>query len=152
MMRSLVFVVLGFLLGACWVNLLFARQQEQLHLDRAELELKLATAEEKIAQLEDCLAQETDRVITAIEPVVKFGDEKLTGTEARAAGQVISKEVKVFLDPLIGQEIRSLNAALIPNLVSGRRLNAAGREFELTVSLVLVSDTVVIYLQADEAK
>ena len=57
-MRYLSLLILGFLLGACCTNLLLARQQEQLHLNQAELEQRLATAKEEIAQLKESLAEE----------------------------------------------------------------------------------------------
>lgn len=148
-MRYVAILILGFLLGACYTNLLLARQQEQLFLDKAELQQSLTTSKEEIAQLKESLAEQSYQAVISVEPVVKFKDDKLTGVEARAAAQEISQHIHELLAPLKGQEVRSLNAALVPAMVNNRRVKTNGVEYTLKVSLVLISDTVVVHVEAD---
>lgn len=149
-MRYLALFMLGFLLGACLLNLLLAQQQEQLYLDKTELLQQLNSAELEIARLKENLAEKTDRVVASIEPIIKFKHQVLTGLEARAASQLISGQVQEFLQPLMGQKISTINAALIPNMVAGRRVKTNGTELRLEVELVLISDRLVIYLVAEK--
>ncbi|WP_177221356.1 hypothetical protein [Neomoorella thermoacetica] len=148
MMWYIAILLLGFLLGAGLANLYLARQQEQLHLARAELEQRLATASEELAQLKESQARQSYQVITAIEPVITFSGDKPPAVEGRAATQAITREVQEILSPLMGQEVRRLNPALIPGMIDGRTMKVNGRQFQLRVTLVLISDRVVIHLQA----
>lgn len=147
-MRYLAILLLGFLLGAGLTNLYLARQQEQLHLARAELEQRLATAREELTQLKENLARQSYQVITAIEPVITFTGDKPPAVEGRAATQSITREVQEILSPLKGQEVRRLNPALIPGMIDGRTIKVNGRQFKLQVTLVLISDRVIVHLQA----
>ncbi|BCV22189.1 hypothetical protein hamaS1_22580 [Moorella sp. Hama-1] len=147
-MRYVAILLLGFLLGAGLTNLYLARQQEQLHLARAELEQRLATASEELAQLKESQARQSYQVITAIEPVITFSGDKPPAVEGRAAIQTITRTVQEILSPLMGQEVRRLNPALIPGMIDGRTIKVNGRQFQLRVTLVLVSDRVIVHLQA----
>ena len=127
---------------------MLARQQEQLYLNRADLEQRLTTAREEIAQLKESLAQESYQVIVSIEPVITFKGDKPSSVETRAATQDISRKVQEFLAPLKGQEVRRLNPALIPAMVDNRTVKVNGREFTLRVTLLLVSESVIVHVEA----
>ncbi|WP_258359546.1 hypothetical protein [Moorella sulfitireducens (nom. illeg.)] len=147
-MRYLVVFILGFLLGASLTNLLLARQQEQLHLARSELEQRLATANEELVQLKENLDRESRQVIVAIEPVIAFSGDRPPEVEGRAVTQAISREIQNILAPLKGQEVRRLNPALVPAMIDGRTVKANGRQYKLKVTLLLISDEVIIHVQA----
>lgn len=150
-MRYLSLLILGFLLGACCTNLLLARQQEQLHLNQAELEQRLATAKEEIAQLKESLAEESYQVVISVEPVITFKGDKPFGMEIRAATQVINQKIQEFLAPLKGQEVRRLNPALIPAMIDNRTVKIHGVEYKLKVTLILVSDSVIVHVEATQS-
>lgn len=150
-MRYLSLFILGFLMGACFTNVLLAHQQEQLHLSKAELEQRLTAAREEIAQLKENLAQESYQVIVSIEPVITFKGDKPSSVETRAATQVINRKIQEFLAPLKGQEVRRLNPALVPAMLDGRTVRVNGREFTLKVTLLLVSDRVIVHVEAQGA-
>ncbi|AKX94690.1 hypothetical protein MTHERMOG20_09310 [Moorella thermoacetica] len=147
-MRYLAIFILGFLLGASLTNLFLARQQEQLHLARAELEQRLEAAGEELAQLKESLSQRRHQVIVAIEPVITFEGDRPTAVESRAATQAITREVQNILSPLKGQDVQRLNPALIPAMIDGRTIKVNGRQFKLKVTLLLISDKVIVHLQA----
>jgi hypothetical protein len=148
MMRYLVVFILGLLLGASLTNVLLARQQEQLFLARTELEQRLADANDEVAQLKESLARQNYQVITAIEPVITFSGDKPPAVEGRAATQALTQEVQAILASLIGQEVRRLNPALIPAMIDGRTVKVNGRQFKLQVTLLLVSDRVIVHVRA----
>ncbi len=147
-MRYLVVFILGLLLGASLTNVLLARQQEQLFLARTELEQRLADANDEVAQLKESLARQNYQVITAIEPVITFSGDKPPAVEGRAATQALTQEIREILASLIGQEVRHLNPALIPAMVDGRTVKVNGRQFKLQVTLLLVSDRVIVHVRA----
>ena len=147
-MRYLACFILGFILGACLTNLLLARQQEQLYLSKSALEQHLASAREEIARLKENLAAESYQAIVSIEPVITINGEKISSVEARAATQEISRKVQELLAPLIGQEVRRLNPALIPLMLDNRTVKVDGREFTLKVTLLLVSESVIVHVEA----
>lgn len=147
-MRYLAVFVLGFLLGASLTNLLLARQQEQLHLARTELEQRLAATKEELDQLKENLARQSHQVIAAIEPVIAFSGDKPPAVEARAVTQALTREIQDILAPLKGQEVRRLNPALVPAMIDGRIIKVNGRQFKLKVTLLLISDRVIVHVQA----
>ncbi|CEP65994.1 Uncharacterized [Moorella glycerini] len=147
-MRYLAIFILGFLLGASLTNLLLARQQEQLHLARTELEQRLAAASEELVQLKENLDRESRQVIVAVEPVITFSGDRPPAVEGRAVTQSLTREIQDILAPLKGQEVRRLNPALVPAMIDGRTVKVNGRQFKLKVTLLLISDKVIVHVQA----
>lgn len=147
-MRYLALFILGLLLGAGLTNLLMARQQEQLHLARSELEQRLVAANEELAQLKENLDRESRLAIVAIEPVIIFSGDRPPAVEGRALTQALSQEVQDILAPLKGQDVRHLNPALVPAMIDGRTVKVNGRQFKLKVTLLLISDKVIVHVQA----
>lgn len=47
-----------------------------------------------------------------------------------------------------GQNVRRLNPALIPAMIDGRTVKVNGRQFKLKVTLLLISDKVIVHVQA----
>lgn len=147
-MRFLAFFILGLILGATLTNLLVAHQQEQLYLGMAELEQQLNDTREELKQLKENQDRYSRPVISAIDPVISFKGSKPPSIEGRAATQSITQKVQEFLAPLKGQEVRRLNPALIPAMIDGRVVKVNGRQFLLKVTLLLVSETVIVHVEA----
>ncbi len=150
-MRYLALFILGFLLGAGLTNLLLAHQQDKLYLSKTELEQQLTAAKEEIAQLKESLGQENYQVVVAIEPIITFKDDKSSDIETRTASQTINSKIQEFLAPLKGQEVRHLNPALIPAMLDGRTVKVNGQEYRIKVTLLLISEKVIVHIEARNA-
>ncbi|WP_418792138.1 hypothetical protein [Phosphitispora sp. TUW77] len=138
-------LLLGILIGAAGLNAVMGK-----HLDRAEFEiLKLRTElEDKSEQLEstekELKVKKQASVVNEITIHVNYADEykKLK----------IESEVKKLLSDVKGQEVRSLDPLLVTNIVDGRTISADNRKYNLTVRGTLVSEKIIMYVDAGEVK
>lgn len=147
-MRYLAVFLLGLIMGAGLIHLLTARQQEQLYLAYAELEQRLVAVNEELFQLKKNLDQESRLSVVAIEPVITFSGNRPPSVEGRAVTQALSEEIQNILAPLKGEDVRRLNPALIPAMIDGRIVKVNGRQFKLQVTLLLISDKIIVHVQA----
>ena len=90
-------------------------------------------------------------MVISVEPVITFKGDKPFGMEIRAATQVINQKIQEFLAPLKGQEVRRLNPALIPAMIDNRTVKIHGVEYKLKVTLILVSDSVIVHVEATQS-
>jgi len=138
-------LLLGILIGAAGLNIVMGS-----HLDRAELEiLKLrAELEEKTEQLEsaekELEVKKQAAVVDEIDIHVNYSDE-YEKLEIEAALKKLLKDTK-------GQEVHSLDPLLVTNIVDGRTVATEGHKYILTVRGTLVSEKIIMYVDAKEVK
>ena len=149
-MRCLAALALGFVLGACFFNVLTARQLEELHAQCLDLTEQKKAADDEIAHLKDNLAIESHHAISSVEPRIMLINSKLSAVETRAVTSAIRQMVLEVLAPLKGQEIQNLNPDLIPGMIDGRTVKVDRNEYVLQVTLLVVSDHVLVQVQAEQ--
>lgn len=135
---------LGALIGAAGLNLALGK-----HLDKAELEirkLRLAYEEqtEQLQAAEKELAIKTRvAVVNEITVNVIFEDE-YERIEIETA-------VRKLLRNLKGKEVSSLDPLLVSNILDGRT-TTPDTKYILTVKGILVSEKIVMYIEAKEVE
>lgn len=139
--------IIGILAGAAGLNMVTGT-----HMDRAELEIERLNAElaesyEQISALEKTLAQHKKAAVTEIEVHVAFKDGNQRD-ELTTLG--ITKTVRELLTNIRGREVSTLDPQLIVNIVDGREIEISNREFVLTVRSLLVSEKLIMDVEAKE--
>ncbi len=136
---------LGILIGAAGLNIVVGS-----HLDRAELEiLKLRTElKDKSEQLEsaekELEVKKQAAVVDEINIHVNYSDE-YEKIEIQSA-------VKKLLENIKGQEVQSLDPLLVTNIVDGRTVVTENQKYSLKVRGTLVSEKIIMYVDAEEVK
>ncbi|MDN5347748.1 MAG: hypothetical protein PWP65_1312 [Clostridia bacterium] len=148
-LRYLAIFVLGALSGATAINALTAHHLEELILANDNLRQQLQNTAEELVKVKENLAQPSYQVVTAIEAHITFVEgDKLPAVEQQSAALILTREAQKILAPLKGQEVKKLNPILIPAMIDGRLIPVNGRQFRLKADLVLISEKLIIYLQA----
>lgn len=136
--------MLGALIGAAGLNLATGH-----HLDKAELEIKrlhanLNDQSDKIAVLEKKLAVRQNLTINEIRVYVNLDDEfeKLE----------LESNIKKLLRELKGKELKEIDPALVVSIVDKRIVETQEHKYRLTVKGTLVSERVIMYVEAREIK
>lgn len=137
----------GILVGAAALNLVSGT-----HIDKAELEIERLHEEileqsEQIATLEETLSQRQNLAVTEIQVHVAFEGDKDYDEYTTLE---IEKTVKDLLKDVRGKEVSSLDPLLVRSIIDGRTVEISKLEFVLSVKCLLVSERLIIFLEAAE--
>lgn len=147
--RWMAVFVLGMLIGASITNVLIGTQIDNLHISNQALQQQLSVSERELQSLIESQARaKRNQVVTSIRSSVEFKGGKITQFEESAARLMVEKQVDKWLEVIEGQEIDDLDYELIPEIINNRIIEVDGQKMVLKVKMVIVSQTVVVYLEA----
>jgi len=146
--RYLVIFILGFLVGGIYVNIRLGEQVDNLSQANNSLRDELADKQNELQQLKDNMAQKNIQVVTAIQPIISLPVDKLNKYEEMSVRLEIEKNIKDWLKSLFGQEVRSLNYLLIPEIIDGREMEIESKKYRLQVKILVITDKIIIYVDA----
>jgi hypothetical protein len=139
--------IIGVLMGAAALNLVSGTHLEKAQLEIERLNAQLAEQSEQITALEETIAQHEHLAVTEIEVHVSFKDPK-QDDELHTLG--IERTIKELLKTVRGREVSTLDPVLILNIVDGRSIAISNVEFTVTVKSLLVSDKLILHVEAVE--
>lgn len=146
--RYLAIFLLGFLMGGIYVNIRLGEQVDNLSQANSSLRDELADKQSELKQLKNNMAKQHVQVVTAVQPIVSLPEDKLNKYEKMSVQLEIEKNIKEWLKSLLGQEVRSLNYLLIPEIIDGREIEIENRKYQLHVKMVVIIDKIIIYADA----
>lgn len=134
--------ILGALVGAASLNLILGQ-----HLDTAELEIRklrsgLADQYEKIALLEKKLAVRQNLIVNEIIVNVNL-DNEFEKLEIESTTKKLLKVIK-------GKDLKELDPNLVINMIDKRVIETPEHKYRLTVKGTLISEKVIMYVDAEE--
>ena len=147
--RYFVILIIGVLVGASVTNMMIGKQIDNLHISNQALRQQLSVSERELQSLKESLEKNEKQIITGIEVEVGFVGEELTGYEESSAILMAEESVEDWLKVIKGQEITDVDYMLIPEIIDGRTIQADGRKFNISVKLVVLTKTVIVYLEAE---
>jgi len=139
--------ILGIILGASAANVIAGDTVDALHMENRLLKQRLTTVENDLHQLEE-KKQTPQRVITKITSRVDFHAEcDLTDYEKNAAGLKVEQNVREWLQPVLGQDLETVDYQLVPRIVDHREIEVEGKKISLKVELVVISENLTVYVE-----
>ncbi|MEW6573597.1 MAG: hypothetical protein AB1374_08205 [Bacillota bacterium] len=146
-LRCFACFTIGILVGAAVLNLLLGQEIERLTYKTRVQQDELAEASRELNELRASLEAKRKRCVRGFDvKIILAGD--LTEIEKRSVRIDIEKEVEKRLNPLMNRELATLNHWLIPGMLNERVVAVEGREFELHVETIVVSETLSIIVRA----
>ncbi len=140
--RLAAFFLLGFMTGSLVTFHLTSRRLETLYHEKEALKVSLFETTERLYRLEELWKSRQEEVIRDIKLEINT-DGKNPFSEL-ALKQAVGELVK----GLLGEKAANVNPSLVINLVNGRIIKAAEKEYRLELKAVVISETVVFYLDA----
>lgn len=137
----------GILVGAAALNLVYGTHIDNAELKMERLQEEILEQSEQIATLEKALSQHQNLAVTEIEVHVTFEGDKDYDEYTKLE---IEKTVKDLLKEVRGKEVSSLDPLLVRSIIDGRTVEISKLEFILTVECMLVSERLIIFLDAAE--
>lgn len=139
--------VLGALLGAALTSLLIGHRVDALFLANRCLQDDLSAADKQIKKLQQVNKPLKSRVISKIKAYVEFDPEaEYTDLEKNNIRLDVERNVRVWLETLLGQNPDTIDCSLITPIVDNRVLEPDNHKLRLKVKLVVVSETIKVYL------
>jgi len=141
--------LIGALAGGAGVNSLVGEQVDRLSLANGSLHEQLAATEKELQQVKESLKSHQKVVVSALDVHVSFAPGKpATGFDQKKVQLFVENKVREWLQPLLGQEIGTLNYLLIPQVIDLRQVELDGIKYTLKVKLMVVSQRTAVYLEA----
>ncbi|MDD2620605.1 MAG: hypothetical protein PHC92_08065 [Syntrophomonadaceae bacterium] len=150
-MRRLLFwtaiFILGVLTGAALTSVLIGNRIDTLYMENRILQDNLLAADKQIKQLQES-HRVKKRVISNITTYVEFAEKNdYTDLEINNIELNVEKHVRELLGIISGQVIDDVNYLLIPNIIENREMEFENRKIRLKVNLVVISETVIVYVK-----
>ncbi len=150
--RLAAFLVIGMLLGGVFLTVIIGRQIDKLKYANELLCRQLELCEDDLNHLKQSMGAREKEVVTGVETNITITGENMTALEESAVLPVLDKQVREWLEPVKGQEVKELNHLLVPQIVDNRVVEAEGAGYRLKVKLVVIDTNIVVYLEAKKEK
>lgn len=141
--------ILGFLTGAAILNLLIGNNLDKAELKINKLQSELEDSSAQVIDLEKELANVEKKLTAKQKPVVSTMDIHVL-LEDEFEKLELEAEVKKLLQDIRGKDVEALDPLLITGIVNGRTLSTAARNYRMTVKGTLVSEKLIMYIEANE--
>ncbi len=156
-MKRLIFwtaiFIIGALIGAALTGVLIGNQVDALYLENRSLQDNLLVVTKQIQQLQKTTQSVQKRVISNISTYVSFAEKSdYTEFEKSTIELTVEKNVRGWLDVISGQDVDEVNYQLVPGIIDNREMEIDGKKIRLIVNLVVISETVIIYLEVKPLK
>lgn len=146
-MPKVAIFVLGIIVGASCTSVFVGDTLDALHMENRLLKQQLTTVENDLKQLEE-KKQTPKRVVTKISTRVNFSEEcDLTDYERSTAELKVDKNVREWLQLILGQDLETVNYQLVPRIVDNREVEVDGKKIGLKVELVVISENLMVYIE-----
>ncbi|KKM12227.1 hypothetical protein SY88_04655 [Clostridiales bacterium PH28_bin88] len=134
--------MLGMLVGAALMGAMLESRLKAAYLEVQRLEL---TVSEQAVTLEKLNKQQTRRfVVKEVSELVEYPEE--------AVRLAVEEQIHRLLKEFIGREVHDLDPFLLYNLFDGRTVSLEAKSMKLRVKALMISEKLVIYVQAVEQK
>jgi len=151
--KTISLLILGFILGSALTNMYIGYRIDHLTLANSALRNDLAEARQQLAQLKETVKNPKEPTVSAVETFLLLNSqEDLTDYDKITLEFEANKKVKEWLNPIVGQDVNSLDSLLIPRIVDNRDIEANGNKYRLRTYLVVVNRTIAVYLKATLVK
>jgi hypothetical protein len=144
--------IIGALSGAALTGVLIGNQVDALYIENRSLQDNLLVADKQIQQLQTTQSVKK-RVIRNISTYVSFAEKSdYTEFEKSTIELTVEKKVREWLDVISGQNVDEVNYQLVPGIIDNREMEIDSNKIRLVVNLVVISETVSIYLEVKPLK
>lgn len=147
-LRMAAFLVAGMLLGGVFLTVIIGRQVDQLQYANELLCRQLELCQDELNHLKQSMGAREKEIVTGIETNITITGESMTALEKNNLLPALDKQVREWLEPVKGQEVKKLNHLLVPQIIDNRIVEAEGAGYRLKVKLVVIDTNIVIYLEA----
>ncbi len=147
--------IIGAIIGASAMNLYISREFEELTVNNHMLQEELESTKSDLEEARNHLKkQQQNKIITDIEANVEIDQDlsDIPSFEAASIQLAGKKRIKELLQPLIEQEIKTINYNLIPPIIDGREFSTDGKRYILNVDMIIITDELQIFATAKTLK
>lgn len=150
--RLAAFFALGMLFGGVVTTMSIGGQVDKLEHTNELLCRQLELCQDELNHLKKSMGEREKEVVTGIETHIEIAGEDMTRLEENAALLALDKQVRAWLEPVKGQEVKKLNHLLVPQIIDNRTVDAGGTCYLLKVKLVVIGTKMAVYLTAKREK
>lgn len=133
--------ILGLITGALIINLINARQIDQLIYKNKELTNKIQTKNNELKQLEKSLANRKWKIVQNIKIIIKTEENK-------HIKQQIKEKLHKLLKSVIGRQMNKINGTLISNTIDDRVILIDDNNYKINLIWLLLKQETIVKVAA----
>ncbi|MDD4766567.1 MAG: hypothetical protein PHF87_03185 [Desulfotomaculaceae bacterium] len=152
MVRLLALLALGMVAGGVLVTVHLGGQIDEITHKNQLLSQQLGLCEDELTQLKKSMGEKEKKVVSGIEPRISILDKDMARLEEKNTILVLEKQVRQWMEPLQGEEVKKLNYALVPKIIDDRIVEFEGANYRLKVKLLVIDANIIIYVEAIKEK
>lgn len=133
--------ILGLITGALIINLINARQIDQLIYKNKELTNKIQTKNNELKQLEKSLANRKWKIVQNIKIIIKTEENK-------HIKQQIKEKLHKLLKSVIGRQMNKINGTLISNTIDDRVILIDDTNYKINLIWLLLKQKTIVKVVA----
>jgi len=150
--RLLAALIIGGIIGGTAVTATTGARIDELTLENSELKQKLDGCTGELEELKSSLASKKEPAITTVEAVVNIEKAEKNSLPVDALELELARKVGELLNPLKGQEIKTLNPAILPEIVNHRVVTVDNVRYTLEVEVMVVTEKLWVMVTARAAR
>ncbi|MCK8825558.1 hypothetical protein [Fuchsiella alkaliacetigena] len=139
--RLLAAFLFGLLLGALIVNLITAKQIDQLIYENTELNKKIDNQQTELQRLEESLADQNWRVVQRVQVAIESEEDKYINQQLEA-------KLYQLLENIIGRQISEVDGTLVANTVDQRTIVIEENNYLINLIWLILQEETVLKVEA----
>ncbi len=143
MKREIALFFLGLLAGAVLMYGFQGKRLEELYWEKENLKVQLYENAQQLKIIQEQQESLLPPVVQEIKLEINPGQNSFVEPELR-------QDIYNLAQGLLGQEIRALPYPLVYNFLEGRIVQSGEKKYRLEVKAVILSETLVYYLTAEQ--
>ncbi len=140
--KSVVFFILGFILGSIIFFLFSAVKMDGLYQEREQLKVTVFETKERLNKLEEQWESKGEEIIKEIK--VELKTEKNTFAELS-----LEQSVHEVVKDLVGEKVKALNPYILINMLEGRIIRVDNNNYQLDLKAITISEILSFYIEAN---
>ncbi len=143
MKRYIAVFLVGILVGASVINLLFGSMIDELYWEKENLKITLFETTERLRKLEDQLETHQNQVVREVKIELVLDKNSFTELSLRQA-------ISEIVGNLVGEELSGLNPYLIHQMIDGRNIKLDDNQlFRIEVIWIIISEQIIFHLSCN---
>ncbi|MBM7622586.1 hypothetical protein [Sporohalobacter salinus] len=136
--------ILGVIVGGLIINLITARQIDQLIYENNELTNKIQTKNNELKKLEESLANRKWKVVQNIKIIIETEENK-------HIKQKLKEKLYELLKSIIGRQMNKIDGTLISNTIDDRVILVDDTNYKINLIWLLLQRETIIKVKAAES-
>lgn len=150
--RLMALFFLGMVTGGVFVTVNLGGQIDEVTHKNELLGQQLELCRDELNHLKKSMGEKEKEEVSGIKLHISIVGDNMAELEEKNTILVLDKQVRQWMEPVKGQEVKKLNHLLVPQIIDNRIVEFDGANYRLRVKLVVIDTIISMYIEAKKEK